>query len=325
MPASTTALVTGAGGFVGANLVRRLLADGHTVHALTRPGTRPWRLDDLSDVRRVQIDLADVEAVRLALQRARPEWVFHLAAHGAYSWQTDVQEIVRTNVAGTIALVDASVAAGCRVLVNAGSSSEYGYKDHAPSELELPEPNSAYAATKACATLYAAHAHRDAQTAVVTLRLYSVYGPWEEPGRLIPSLVAQALRGRLAPLADPATARDFVHVEDVVEAFLLAGGAASSAPSAIYTIGSGVQTSLAELVALVRRIFDLDIDPRWGSAAGRSWDTSVWVADPSRASRELGWSPRYDLESGIRGVADWLAHNPELLERYVAAVARRNG
>lgn len=318
MEAPAIALVTGAGGFVGANLVRRLLAEGHAVHAVTRPGSRPWRLEGLPDVRYVEVDLGDAQAVGSVVERLAPDRVFHLAAHGAYSWQTDVQEMVRTNVTGTIALVDACLAVGCGVLVNAGSSSEYGFKDHAPSERELPEPNGHYAVTKVAGTLYCTHAGRNADTTVVTLRLYSVYGPWEQPGRLMPTLAALGLRGRLPALANPAVARDFVHVDDVVDAFLLAASA-SSPSGAVYNVGTGRQTSLEEVVALARRVFELDAEPRWGSNAGRSWDTNVWVADPARVRGELGWGPEHDLDSGLRRLAQWLQSHPGLIDRYVAA------
>jgi dolichol-phosphate mannosyltransferase len=308
-------LVTGAAGFIGANLVRRLLTEGHAVHAAVRPGSEAWRLEGAPDARRLELDVGDAEAVAAAVGKVRPELVFHLAAHGAYSWQTDVSEMARVNVAGTIALVDACARAECQALVHAGSSSEYGFRADPPAEDDALRPNSAYAATKAAAALYCAHASREGRLAARTLRVYSAYGPWEEPGRLIPTLVALARRGRLPPMADPDTARDFVHVDDVVEAFVLAAAAGSEAGDT-FNVGSGVQTTLAELVALVRDLFALQVEPLWGAAPARSWDTDAWVADVSRARRDLGWAPRWSLEAGLRGVGDWLAGEPELAQRY---------
>ncbi|MDQ6749213.1 MAG: NAD-dependent epimerase/dehydratase family protein [Actinomycetota bacterium] len=315
-----TALVTGAGGFIGANLVRRLVAEGHRVHAIVRPGARAWRLDGAPEARRVELDLGDGEAVADAVAKLRPEWIFHLAAHGAYSWQTDVPEMARVNVAGTIALVEAGARGGCEALIHAGSSSEYGYRDHAPGEEEPPQPNSPYAVTKAAATMYCAHAARQGRLAATTLRLYSAYGPWEEPGRLMPSLVTHAQRGMLPPLVGPATARDFVHVGDVVDAFLLAAQAAGRGGLApILNLGSGTQTSLEELVAMARRIFAVPVEPRWGTAAARAWDTDVWVADVRRIKRELGWAPQRSLEAGLRGLGEWLTGEPDVFDRYLAA------
>jgi len=315
-------LVTGAAGFIGANLVRRLVGDGHEVHAVVRPGAPAWRLDGVPDARRLDLDVGDPDAVAPAVERVRPEWVFHLAAHGAYSWQTDAREMVRVNVGGTVALVDACADAGSVALVHAGTSSEYGYCDHAPTEDEAPQPNSAYAVTKAAATLYCAYAARENRLPASSLRVYSAYGPWEEPGRLMPTLVALALQGRLPPLVDPATARDFVHVDDVVEALLLAAAHAGRAAKsdAIWNVGSGTQATLRDLVALVRSAFDVDAEPEWGSAPARPWDTDTWVADASRIRRELGWAPAQSLERGLRGLGEWLAGEPALAARYLAAV-----
>jgi dolichol-phosphate mannosyltransferase len=151
---------------------------------------------------------------------------------------------------------------------------------------------------------------------VSTLRLYSVYGPFEEPGRLMPALVLAAREGRLPPLVDPSTARDFVHVDDVVDAYLLAAERAEGGE--VYNVGSGTQTTLAELVRVAGEVFGFEPQPAWGSMPGRSWDTSTWVANADKIRRELGWRPRRTLGEGLRSLADWFAASPELLDRYGA-------
>lgn len=305
---ATRSLVTGAAGFVGAALARRLLARGDAVTALVAPASDRWRLAGIAgEVEVSEVDLRDGEAVRRALRAARPELVFHLAAHGAYSWQRSLARMVATNVAGFAHVAEAALDAGARAIVNAGSSSEYGAKDHAPPERELPEPNSAYAATKASATLLGGWLARERGAAITTLRLYSAYGPWEERRRLMPTLVSHALAGRLPPLADPAIARDFVYVEDVCEAFLRAAERARPGDGAVYNIGSGRQTTLRELVELARRLFAISAEPAWAAYPARDWDTEVWVADPSRAADELGWRASTTLETGLQAFAAWLS------------------
>jgi nucleoside-diphosphate-sugar epimerase len=270
----------------------------------------------LPDLRTVVLDLGDRDAVQRAVAEVAPQWVFHLAAHGAYSWQTDRVEMVRTNLLGTINLLDAAAAAGFEAFVHAGSSSEYGFKDRAPAEDEALEPNSDYAVTKAAATHFCRHAARSREVRAVTLRLYSVYGPWEEPNRLVPTLVSHALRGQLPPLASPGIARDYVHVDDVCEAFLLAATRTDAPPDGIYNVGTGKQTTLAEIVDVARRLFDLAEEPAWGGLADRAWDTSVWISDPRRIEAELGWRPRVHLEEGLRRTAEWLNCSESAWERY---------
>ena len=315
--ATKRVLVTGAGGFVGANLVRRLLTDGHEVTAAVRPAASRWRLQGLEgDVRVEDLDMADGERVSALVAALAPEWAFHLAAHGAYSWQTDAQAIMRTNVLGTVSLVDACADAGCESFVHAGSSSEYGFKDHAPREDEAIEPNSAYAVAKAAATAYCRQVACTGRLDATTLRLYSVYGPWEEPRRLMPRLVAHAMSGRLPPLVDPGVARDFVAAPDTVEAFVLAAEIPPVEPGRVLNIGSGTQTRLAELIDLVRRLLDVQAEPNWGTAPARSWDTATWVADPRSAAEELGWRARLDLEAGVSQMISWLRTTPTVWEPY---------
>jgi len=305
------AAVTGASGFVGANLARRLLADGHEVHLVLRPGHAPWRVEGLAPHAAIHLaDLEDAAAAGAALRAIRPDWVFHLAAHGAYSWQTDDAAIVAANVTGTMNLVRAALRAGVGALVNAGSSSEYGWKDHAPAEDEVLEPNSVYAVTKAAAGTFCRMTARAEGVPMPTLRLYSVYGPWEDPGRLMPALVRAALEGGWPPLADPAIARDFVYVDDAVDAFIRAATQPHEDPGAVYNVGSGRQTTLGELVDLTRGLFGVAAEPEWGGMPGRGWDTTVWVSDPRRIAAAIGWRAATPLEDGLRATAAWLAGHP---------------
>jgi len=310
-------LVTGATGFVGANLTRRLLRDGYEVHLLVRPGTDRWRLNEIAgEVRLHEAALEDAGAVSAAVGAARPEWVFHLAAYGAYSSQTDVRRMIATNLTGTVNLLEAALAHGCEAFVNAGTSSEYGFKDHAPSEREWLEPNSDYAVTKAAATLYCRNVARARDRHVVTLRLYSVFGPYEEPTRLIPTLIVRGLRGELPPLVRPDGAHDYVYTEDACEAFVLAAGVSGQERGAVYNVGSGVQTTLAEAVEVARRELGIAAEPQWGSMPGRSWDTPHWVCDNRAACEGLGWRPRLAFADGFRATVEWLRARPALLPLY---------
>jgi UDP-glucose 4-epimerase len=313
----TTVLVTGAAGFVGANLARRLVDDGHQVHVLLRPDHDLWRLADvLDDLRVHHASLEDVDDVRVAVRRIAPDRVFHLAAHGAYPDQTDFRRMVETNVLGTMNLMEALVEQGAEAVVNTGSSSEYGFKDHPPDEDEPLEPNSHYAVTKAAATMYCHQVGPRHGLRLCTVRLYSVYGPFEEPRRLWPTLLLRALEGRLPPLVGPGVARDYVHVDDVVEAYLLAATAPQVEPGAVYNVGTGVQTTLAELVEVCRRTLSVEDEPRWGSMPERTWDTDTWVANVTRIGRTLGWRPRTTVADGVVRFVDWFRQHPDLAARY---------
>lgn len=312
-----TAIITGATGFVGANLTRRLLQDGCAVHLIVRPQYNAWRIDEIkSECRIHEIDLQDTEPLQSAVAKIKPDWIFHLAANGAYSWQTDVREIINTNLIGTVNLVQSCLAAGFESFVNTGSSSEYGFKDHAPVENEYIEPNSYYAVAKSSATMFCQFMARSQKVQIPTLRLYSIYGPYEEPNRLMPTMIINGLAGKLPPLVDPNIARDYVSAADCVEAYVLAASTKVAELGAVYNVGSQKQTSLAEVVDVARTVMNIKEEPNWGSMPNRKWDTSVWVSNSEKIKAELGWQARDSFEQGFSDMVSWFNENPKMRRFY---------
>lgn len=315
-------IITGATGFVGTNLTLRLLKDGHEIHLVVRPGYNSWRIQAIrADVHLHEVSFVDIEGLQRVVGNIRPDWIFHLAVYGAYASQTDVGRMAQTNIIGTINLVRACLEAGFEAFVNTGSSSEYGFKQGSPSELECLEPNSYYAVTKASATLFCRYVAQSENVHIPTLRLYSVYGPYEEPKRLMPTLILEGLQGRLPSLVDPDTAHDYVYVDDVNQAYLLAAGQPGQERGVIYNVGSGLQTSIREVVEVARRALAIKAEPEWGSMPNRPWDTKVWAADNRKVQDKLGWQPKHSFEEGFRKMMNWFIHNPKLLDFYRKAKA----
>jgi UDP-glucose 4-epimerase len=317
---SNRVLITGASGFVGANVARRVLRDGHEVHLLLRPSHQSWRIDEIAgDVRLHSAALQDRDQVRRIVHSIKPEWVFHLAAYGAYSTQKHFEQMVETNVLGCASLLDASLELGVDAFVNCGSSSEYGLKDHPPTEDEILEPNSHYAITKASAAHYCNLAARTHGARVFTLRLYSIYGPYEEPSRLIPTLLVRALDGQLPPLVSPRTARDYVFVDDACDAVVRVARSPKLS-SGTYNLCTGVQTSLEELVSITRSMLNVTSEPQWGTMSQRSWDSDIWVGSPAKLHGQIGWRPITDLQSGVRQTVEWFRNNPQWLRYYAERI-----
>lgn len=299
-------IITGATGFVGANLARRLLQEGHEVHLLLRSGYSAWRINEIvPHVHLHLVDFLNPTEVQATFARISADWIFHLAAHGAYSWQQDVSQIMQTNFLSTVNLVEAALAVGFEAFINTGSSSEYGYKDHAPAEDEGIDPNSYYAVAKSAATMYCRHVALSKKVNLVTLRLYSVYGPYEEKGRLIPAIILNGLQGKLPPLVNPAIARDYIYTEDVNEAYLAVATAQQAPLGSIYNVGTGIQTSLKEVVDVAQSLLPIADKPQWGTMEGRSWDTDIWVADSSKLQQEMSWKPKHSFVQGLKETIDW--------------------
>jgi dolichol-phosphate mannosyltransferase len=306
-------------------LVRAVLRAGDTVHLLLRQGHKAWRLADIKgDVQTHEVDLQDRDGVRQAVRQTKPDRVFHLAAYGAYSSQTDMERMIATNLAGCVNLLEACIETGVRVFVQTGSSSEYGYKDHPARECEALQPNSQYAITKAAATHYCQFRAHTADIKAVTGRLYSIYGPYEEPTRLIPTLVLHGLEQRLPPLVSPRIARDFVYVDDAVNALLaMADSADRISQGAVFNVCSGIQTTIEDVVREFRQLTDIPEEPVWSTMPDRCWDTSTWVGDPSAIAQALGWRPKVDIRLGLRSTLCWFEENPQMLEAYRRDVFRR--
>lgn len=297
--------ITGISGFVGANLARRLLSLGHEVHGIVRPDKNPWRLIDISDDMVLhRQDLLDRDKLHATLMAERPEVLYHLAVYGAYPSQKDANLILRTAVMGTLDMLTAAKAAEVGMVVNTGSSSEYGTKDHPMREDEIVEPSSYYAIGKVAATHLGQYLARAEKLPVITVRPFSVYGPYEEPGRLVPTVIGKALDNEDMPLADPATARDFIYVDDVVEG-LIAASTRADLSGEVFNLGSGRQEKLESLVGTVVRVTGSTSKILWGAYPPGPFDTSVWVADMSKAKEKLFYQARTPLAEGLSKTVEW--------------------
>jgi polyisoprenyl-phosphate glycosyltransferase len=299
-------LVLGAGGFVGGNLLRMLLKHRDDVYGVVRV-LPAWRLDGVEKRHIFEIDLTDLAATRNMVGKLGPATLFDCIAYGAYSFETDFNLIYKTNFTALVQLVELLAQTSFAALIHAGSSSEYGLNSAGPAENASLQPNSHYAVSKAAASDYITYVGKVRRLPVANLRLYSVYGPYEDVSRLIPNLVAKGMRGEFPPFVDPQTSRDFVYVDDVCAALIMA--AAKLTPDIYgesFNIGTGRKTTIAELAQVARRVFAIPTEPAFGDMAGRAWDLTDWYAAPAKAEKLLGWSAQTDLAEGLEHTAAWL-------------------
>lgn len=307
---SPRVLVTGTGGFIGSHLVKALLRHGAIVHGLTRAGSDRSRIADLTDLHLHLCDLRDGEGLRAVVRKVRPAAVFHTAIEGVGPG-SDPAEMVATNVLGAHHLITCLRETGVERLVVTGGSSEYGRKDAPIVEDDLPEPTSLYGATKAAATLLFQQAAREHGLPVVVLRLFSVFGPGEPAHRLIPTAIRAALCGEELRLTGPGWRRDFVFVDDVVDACLRALSL-DGHHGEVMNVGTGRQTSNEDVVALIDRLTGGGLRVVRGVYPPRPTDARFWVANPAKAWRLLGWKPLHGLEEGL---AKTIAHFERELAR----------
>lgn len=292
-----TVLVTGGTGFIGSALARRLESCGARVFILSRSRA--------AGERAFSLDIADSDAVQRTFEAVRPSVVFHCAA--SLKPQGDADAMIQVNICGTRAVLSACSTVGPEAVVVAGSWTEYGSAVRSHVQEDDPAfPGSVYGVTKLASTLLVRAWSLETNVPATVLRLGSVYGPGEDASRLIPTLMASARTGIPAALSYPDTVRDFVHVDDVADAFLCAGERARTL-GMIVNIASGVGTSVAALTERIRGCAPGFPEPTWGSGPTRPWDVPSWVADITRARVVLGWTPTRDLTSGLQ---ELLNHAP---------------
>lgn len=309
MKKNNTFLITGASGFIGSVLLRRLIENRENVHLILRKESKSWRIADILGKTTIHYsDLSNVTELTDIVKGIKPTVIYHLATNGAYSYQNNASQIIETNILGTWNLLQACNSVNYDLFVNTGSSSEYGSKKFAMRETDLVEPNSYYAVTKCAQTLLCSHIAKQEGKPIVTIRPFSVYGPFEEPKRFVPTLMNALMFNKEMNLVSPETARDQIYVDDMVDAYLKIDELKNN-PGEYFNIGTGIQSTLKDMVDISVKVTQKTAPFKWGSMEGRSWDTNNWVADISKARQLLKWTPKTSLEQGLKLTWNWFQKN----------------
>lgn len=288
----STALVTGASGFIGGRLCRRLLSEGEEVHAISR---RPQKNQS---VRWWQSDLGDAEDVATTLGRIRPDVVYHLAGYVSGSRELEaVLPSLRNNLVAAVNVLVAAARIGCSVVL-AGSQEE------PEPALEDSVPASPYAAAKLAAGSFARMLHALHGVQVVNLRVFMVYGPGQhDRTKLVPYVITSLLHSEPPKLSSGTRPVDWVYVDDVVDAFIKASSRADLAGTSL-DIGTGELVTIRAIVERIVEAVGPGVEPDFGALPERPLEI-VRVADVDRTKDVLGWQPRTTLTEGIRSTVDW--------------------
>jgi UDP-glucose 4-epimerase len=298
--------ITGATGFLGSFLVRRLLAEGHEVHAMIRTPQAEacWRIADLMPrIRVVEADLNSLGRLDALLPAMRPDVVFHLAWDGVGSEARNSPVQLVHNVRSSLNILELCRLSGCSVFVGLGSQAEYGIGQGVLKENSVCNPLTAYGVAKNSLSMLATKFGEITKTRVLWFRLFSAYGPKDDPKHLLPNLITNLLDADCPPLTLGEQRWDYLYVEDAVEAMILA--AMCPTANGIFNLASGDVHSLRDVIESARNEIDPDIVLRFGELPYRPDQVMNLQADVSRLKCATGWRPEVSLTDGLRKTVAW--------------------
>jgi NAD dependent epimerase/dehydratase len=315
---NTRVLVTGAGGFIGSHLTEQLVERGAAVRALVHYnalGKWGW-LDHSPVVKQIEVmtgDITDRDSVRQAVKGR--QIVFHLGALIAipYSYQVP-QSYVRTNIEGTINVLQAGREEGVERIIHTSTSEVYGTAQYVPIDEKHPlTGQSPYAASKIGADKMAEAFHRSFDVPVVTIRPFNTFGPRQSTRAIIPTIIAQCLLGQRVQLGNLHPTRDLNFVSNTVEGFLLAA-TSSAAIGQTINLGSGREISVGDLANAISKIIGNPIHIESDAQRLRPQGSEVerLLANPALAKSVLGWEPRISLEEGLVRTVQWIGEHLDL-------------
>ena len=295
-------LVTGAGGFVGAAITKAAVAAGGDVVALVRSGGS--RLAGIGkSVSLETVDLSDAPSVAELIGSVRPDVVIHAAWEGV-GGALRSDDIQFENIRTTVALADAAIAAGTRKFVGIGSQAEYGRYDRRIVEDDLPRPTMLYGAAKLAANHLAAQRCSEAGVAFAWLRLFSVYGPGDNPNWMIPSTAAALVRGSRPRCTQGTQKWDYLHIDDVAEGVLAV--ARSERANGVFNLSSGDAVEVRKIVEMLRDLAAPGLDLTFGDIPFAPDQIMHLEGDNGRLREATGWEARISLGEGLRQVVDEL-------------------
>ena len=316
-------IITGASGFIGSNLTRRLLKNGYDVHIIVRRSSDLWRIEEImSEVNAFYVTRSSKEEFSDIFLLVKPDFLIN--AIGA-DQKKNIRDEASTWLGNFDSLINITSALKnwpSTFLIQLGSSFEYGrstLKNNPLNEESACEPVSEYGITKLLATEYLKYLWNNRILRSACVRIFNVYGQYEGPERLIPDIVLKTLIGSKVVLKNPKVSRDFIHITDVVEAVKLIMAREDHINDnkfEVLNVGSGEAHTVEEVANYIMDITGSILPTEVSPSDIRPENSFPGpIADIGKAKSELGWEPRLTLEEGLKITVNWFRENIQLYEK----------
>ena len=308
-------LLTGGAGFLGHHVVRALLDNEAEVTLLIQPHEKTWRLDGMqSKFNMINASLTDREETKNAVKEAQPEIIIHFS--GWMERKRDVtilDDMYGHHVSSTMNLILAADPEVTRLILNTGTSEEYGEQADPFIETLPIDPVSPYSASKGAATIMATYLSKAIGLPVVTMRPFITYGPGQVHDTLIPFLIKGVFQKKTVELTEGLQYRDFIFVDDLVSCYLAVIEKAESIKGPqVFNVGTGEKTRVRDVIETIANIANGQDYLKIGARPMRPGEPESMVADIHKAIDFLGWEPKVSLIEGIGKTIDWWFEHEEI-------------
>jgi len=293
-------LVTGSNGFIGSHLINRLIKEKADIYCVDK------NKQENDSVKSYELDIKNFLELKKIIEEVNPEIIFHLAAMINNSREEGIiKEIFEVNTIGTLNLLIATININYDLLIYTNTFELYGDENQAPFNEEMnPKGISPYSTSKICGEYYCKLFLEIYDKPIISFRLPIVYGPGQKGKMFIPDLMNSIIKRKEFSMTKGKQTRDFIYVDDVIEAFIMACNKKNM--KGIFNLGYGKEISMKEVIETIKKNIDIDIKFDKPYKEKEIWH---YYSDISKIKKELGWEPRTELKEGLRKTLEWWKNN----------------
>lgn len=298
-----TILLTGASGFVGSAVLKQIIRDGNIPIVLKRPASNLSRINDIKGYRSFTYEALQNKSLINEIRTYKPSSLIHLAWHGVDGRERNEAYQIIDNLPLTLDTVRFAYEVGCKQWVGIGSQAEYGNPNCKVDETYPANPTTIYGKAKLACCWGALGLCQSYGIMGSWARLFSLYGPWDNPHWLVPYLIKEMLEGKSPKLTKCEQLWDYLYIDDAAKGILSI--AYAQAPG-IFNLGSGKAEPLKKIVETIRELVNPQIEPMYGAVEYRADQVMHLEADINKIRNSIGWMPTIDLRHGIEETVRWL-------------------